>query len=115
MTYKPRSKLHLIPDTTHKEWLNQKHPEDVNDRLKSKAINIKVPNDLYEHGKLESQVVKECNDWLRSQGYEVKTIFTGGIPIGNGALVPNPCEGVPDAMVFDYRRKELFFIEYKRT
>lgn len=74
---------------------------------------IKVPNDPYEKGKDEKQVRSECNTWLKDTGWIVKTIYTGGIPVGNNRLATNPSKGIPDTIVFKGDKK--YWIEYKRT
>lgn len=73
---------------------------------------IKHPKDPYESDKDEKQVRLECNQWMKSQGWIVKTIYTGGIPAG-GRLATNPAKGIPDTIVFKGNTK--YWIEYKRT
>jgi hypothetical protein len=74
---------------------------------------IKVPNDLYEKGKNEDQVREECNTWLKNNGWIVKTIYTGGVPVAGGRLAKNPAKGIPDTIIFKNDKK--YWIEYKRT
>ena len=74
---------------------------------------IKHPKDPYEANKDEDTVRKECNQWLKSQGWIVKTIFTGSIPLPNGQRATNPNKGAPDCIVF--KGKHKVWIEYKRT
>lgn len=80
--------------------------------IKTKEQKYPVPKDLYESGKDEKQVRKECNTWLKKQGWKVRTIYTGGIPIGNG-LATNPAKGCPDTIIF--KLDVCVWIEYKRT
>ena len=97
----------LSTGLTQKEWMSQ----DTSD--KSKYIKpqsdpdqkIKHPKDIYESGKDEKEVRKECNDWLKSQGWIVKTIYTGGVPVAGGRLATNPCKGIPDTIVFKGNKK----------
>lgn len=74
---------------------------------------IKVPNDPYEKGKDEKQVRSECNQWLKNNGWIVKTVYTGSIPVANGKLATNPNKGCPDLIAFKDNKK--LWIEYKRT
>lgn len=98
-----------------KEYFNQ----DTSDKAKyikpKEDIDkkIKVPNDPYEKGKNEDTVRSECNKWLKDNGWIVKIIYTGGIPLYGGKLGPNPARGIPDAIIFKNSKK--YWIEYKRT
>ena len=74
---------------------------------------IKHPKDPYESNKDEKQVRDECNTWLKQNGWIVKSIYTGGIPVAGGRLATNPSKGIPDTIVFKGDKK--YWIEYKRT
>ena len=74
---------------------------------------IKHPKDLYESDKDEKQVRSECNEWLKSQGWIVKTIYSGYIPLPGGRRGTNPNKGCPDTIIF--KGKYKIWIEYKRT
>lgn len=87
-----------------KEFIKPKEDKDQ---------KIKHPKDPYESDKDEDTVRKECNQWLKSQGWIVRTIYTGGIPVNGGRLATNPSKGIPDTLVFKGNKK--YWIEYKRT
>lgn len=87
-----------------KEFIKPKEDKDQ---------KIKHPKDPYESDKDEDTVRKECNQWLKSQGWIVRTIYTGGIPVNGGRLATNPNQGAPDCIVF--KDKHKVWIEYKRT
>jgi len=65
-------------------------------------------------GKLEKDVVKSCNSYLKRNGWITKTVYLGGIPLGGGKLAANPLAGFPDCMAFHIDKKQLLLIEYKR-
>ncbi len=68
-----------------------------------------------ESGQTEKQVVASCHRWLKKEGWVVKTMFTGGIPIGGGRMATNPAKGIPDCLIFNLSLKELIWVEFKRT
>lgn len=98
-----------------KDYFNQ----DTSDKAKyikpkeDTDKKIKVPNDPYEKGKTEDVVRSECNSWLKNNGWIVKSIYTGGIPVAGGRLASNPAKGIPDTIIFKGDIK--YWIEYKRT
>lgn len=63
----------------------------------------------------EDQVVKQCTEYLRKNGWITKTIYTGGIPLGNGRYATNPAAGIPDSIAFHIGDKRVLFIEYKKS
>lgn len=63
----------------------------------------------------EEEVVKQCTDYLRKNGWVTKTIYTGGIPIGSGKYATNPAKGVPDCIMFHIGTKKIVWIEYKKS
>lgn len=65
-------------------------------------------------GKLEKDVVKSCNAYLKRNGWIIKTAYLGGIPLGGGKLAANPLKGFPDCMAFHLDTKRFLLIEYKR-
>lgn len=107
--------LLLNTGLTQKEYFAQ-DTSDKKDFIKPKEDKdqkIKHPKDLYESDKDEDQVRKECNQWLKLEGWIVKTIYSGSIPLPNGMRATNPNKGVPDCIVF--KGKHKVWIEYKRT
>ena len=83
--------------------------------IKSLAKSIPVPKDIYETGKLEKEVRKDVLERLRTWGYIARTIYTGGIPIGNGKLGTNPAIGILDTFVIHPIKKQQFWLELKRN
>jgi hypothetical protein len=75
---------------------------------------VKVANDKFTSGQIEKLVRDQCNTFLKNNGWVVKTIYTGGIPV-MGRLVPNPCKGIPDTICFNIVTKRRIWIEYKRN
>lgn len=65
--------------------------------------------------KSEDAVRKACNKYLKDNGWIQFTIFTGGIPLGNGRYVLNPCKGIPDCIAFHRESKRKIWIEYKNS
>ncbi len=65
--------------------------------------------------KSEVEVVKSCNTFLKKHGWFPHTMWTGGIPLGNGRYATNPCKGIPDCIVISPTLKKLVWIEYKRS
>lgn len=65
------------------------------------------------NSKLESQVVQLCRKWLKTQGWEPITLFTGGIQTAR-VMVKNPAKGIPDSLNFHIETKRMLWIEYKR-
>lgn len=63
----------------------------------------------------EEEVVKQCVDYLRKNGWITKTLFTGGVPIGQGRYATNPAKGIPDSINFHIGTKRLVWIEYKKS
>jgi hypothetical protein len=63
----------------------------------------------------EKQVVKSCHTYLKRNGWIVKTVYLGGIPLGGGTLATNPLKGFPDAMCFHLDTKRFLLIEFKKT
>ncbi len=63
----------------------------------------------------EKQVVTSCRAWLKRNGWECFTIYTGGIPTYTGAMVPNPCCGIPDSINFLKSKQLTIWIEYKSS
>jgi len=63
----------------------------------------------------EDQVAAKCDAWLRSQGWEVTTIYTGAIPLPNGRRASNPAKGIPDRYATHLEQKRVAWIEYKRS
>lgn len=63
----------------------------------------------------EEEVVKQCTDYLRKNGWQTRTLFTGGIPVGGGKYVTNPAKGIPDSINFHVGTKRMVFIEYKKS
>lgn len=63
----------------------------------------------------EKQVVTSCRAWLKRNGWESFTIYTGGIPTYTGAMVPNPCKGIPDSINFYNDLPITVWIEYKSS
>ncbi len=64
--------------------------------------------------KSESQVVTACRKYLKDNGWTPITLFTGGIPIGNGRYAENPAKGIPDSMNF-HNSGRILWIEYKSS
>lgn len=65
--------------------------------------------------KSENVVRKACNTYLKDNGWIVKTIFTGGIPISGGGYAVNPAKGIPDCIAFHRPTKRKLWIEYKNS
>ena len=66
--------------------------------------------------KLSEDIVRDkCTTWMRYQGWTCKTIYTGGIPIGNGRLATNPSKGIPDCLVFIPKFTSIIWIEWKKS
>jgi hypothetical protein len=80
-----------------------------------KGIGTKVKGDVTPHQQSEEQVVTSCTRWLKASGWTVRTLFTGGIPIGGGRYATNPCKGIPDCIVFNISAGETIWIEFKKT
>lgn len=75
----------------------------------------KVEADPYRTGQSENEVRKECRAFLKRHHFETVTIYTGGIPLGNGLLATNPAKGFPDNITFKPHQKQLFYIEFKKN
>lgn len=65
--------------------------------------------------KSEDVVRKACNAWLKNNYWIQYTLYTGGIPVGGGALAKNPAKGIPDCVAFNRRLKRMVWIEYKNS
>lgn len=63
----------------------------------------------------EDQVVKVCTLYLKKEGWITYTLFTGGIPIGEGRYATNPCKGIPDCIAFHLQTNKTIWIEYKKS
>lgn len=107
--------LLLNTGLTKEQWLNQ-DTSNKKSHIEPKVDTdqkIKFPKDPYESDKDEKQVRLECNQWMKNNGWIVKTIYTGGIPVGGNRLATNPAKGIPDTIIFKGNKK--YWIEYKRT
>lgn len=93
----------------------ENHQFSKDNGLKSQAKSKPVPADPYETGKLENEVRKDCLKLLKTYGFLSRTLYTGGIPVGGGKLVPNPAIGIADTLVVHPIKKCLFFVELKRN
>lgn len=80
-------------------------PKKVGTKLKTTGAKIQA----------EEEVVKQCTDYLRKNGWQTRTLFTGGIPVGNGRYVTNPAKGIPDSINFHTGTKRTVWIEYKKS
>ncbi len=80
-------------------------PKSVGQKIKTTGAKIQS----------EDEVVKQCVDYLRKNGWTTKTLFTGGIPVGNGRFVTNPAKGIPDSINFHIGTKRCVWIEYKKS
>lgn len=81
---------------------------------KSIGRKLVTTNDVTSH-QTEDQVVASCAKWLKSQGWIPRTLFTGGIPIGQGRYATNPCKGIPDCIAFNIIQNKTIWIEYKKS
>lgn len=106
-----RDKL-LAEGTEWKEYIMQ-DTEDKSHLLKP-TVDVdqkkKHPKDPFEVGKSEKQVREECQKFLKSKGWIIKSIYTGAIMLGN-VRATNPAKGIPDQVIFKNNRK--IWIEYK--
>lgn len=73
-----------------------------------------ISTDVMSH-QTEDQVVATCSRWLKSQGWNIRTLFTGGIPIAQGRYATNPCKGIPDCIAFHLQSGRMIWIEYKKS
>ena len=65
-------------------------------------------------GKTEDQVKASCYRYLKKNGWDPVTIYTGGIPGPGKMRLPNPAKGIPDCIAFHYGSKKVVWIEFKR-
>jgi VRR-NUC domain-containing protein len=72
---------------------------------------LKVP----EKNDTEKQVKQKVVAYLKKKGWEVFTVYLGGIPTGGGMLATNPLKGFPDLICTHSTLKSMIFIELKRT
>lgn len=63
----------------------------------------------------EKQVKIKVVGYLRKQGWEVFTVYLGGIPTGLGMLASNPLKGFPDLICTHSGQKEIMYVELKKT
>lgn len=86
----------------------------LSDYMGKKKVGIKV---VAKSDKIQSEdeVVKECKDYLKKNGWDPRTIYTGGIPIGFGKLAANPAKGIPDCIAFNKKTGKMIWIEYKKS
>lgn len=75
---------------------------------------IVTTDDVTSH-QTEDQVIASCTRWLKANGWEPRTLFTGGIPIGQGKYATNPCKGIPDCIAFNIFQNRVIWIEYKKS
>ncbi len=64
--------------------------------------------------KLEDAVISECKKYLSNLGWASVTLYMGGIP-ARGRLVKNPAKGIPDKIFFNFSKKKLIWIEFKKS
>jgi hypothetical protein len=62
----------------------------------------------------EDQVKNTCINYLKKQGWEITTIYTGGVPTSTG-LIPNPAKGIPDCIATHKEFEKLVWIEWKKS
>lgn len=91
-----------VPDRPASYYLS---PRKVGTKIKTTGAKVQS----------EEDVVKQCTDYLRKNGWITKTLFTGGIPTASGRFIPNPAKGIPDSINFHIGNKRMVFIEYKKS
>lgn len=65
--------------------------------------------------KLEDVVIAECVKYLSGLGWSSITLYTGGIPLPGGFRGKNPAKGIPDKIFFNFSKKKLIWIEFKKS
>lgn len=106
-----RDKL-IAEGTEWKEYIMQE-TEDKSHLLKptvDQDQKKKHPKDPFEVGKSEKEVRTECQKYLKTKGWIIKSIYTGAIMLGN-TRASNPAKGIPDQVIF--KGKNKIWIEYK--
>lgn len=75
----------------------------------------KVPVKKVDKNLTEKQVKESVVRYLKKKGWEVFTVYLGGIPCGFGRLAPNPLKGFPDLICTNITSGAIIYIELKRT
>ena len=63
----------------------------------------------------EDEVIHKCTKWIKMQGWAIKTLYTGGIPVAGGRRAPNPCKGIPDSIIFIPKHSQIIWVEWKKS
>lgn len=82
---------------------------------KNKDKGEKLKSDLSLPKISEDRIRANGIAWMRSQGWKVRTIYMGGIPVGGGRLAINPAKGIPDCIVFLKNHSKKIWIEWKKS
>jgi hypothetical protein len=80
-------------------------------KVQSKTVKVE---DAKGNIKTEKQVKESCINYLKKQGWEITTIYTGGVPTSSG-LIPNPAKGIPDCIATHKEFEKLIWIEWKKS
>lgn len=86
--------------------------------IQTQVKSNKVPNDPYESGKLEAEVIKDIQDFCKHYGFEAIRIYTGGVlhtKGGVGHMGSNEAEGKFDFEIFLQNFGKLIPVEAKRN
>lgn len=105
----------LTEGTEWKDYIMKPIEAKDSSKYMAKKTFIKVENDVFESGKLEAQVKKECKKYLESIGYKVRAVAIGAIQVANCNAASNPLKGFPDLIAINKTKGFLVFVEIKRN